>query len=62
MTEEQKARIRLAAMELADALTDVGDRFDVVPMAFDVTTIEDGQSRRYIYAVEVSATHTERIL
>ncbi len=61
MTEEQKDRIRAAARELADALTDAGCRFEVSAQAWGMSTIDGGVSEKYTYEVKVTATSQERI-
>lgn len=62
MTEDQKDRIRAAARELADALTDVGCRFDVSARAWGMATIDGGISDKYVYEINVTATNVERIV
>lgn len=60
MTPEQRKRIRAAARELASAMTEAGDQFEVEVCRSDVTAMIS-ERRQYVYAVTVEATTREVI-
>lgn len=60
MTPEQKERIRNAAKELADALSDARERAEIRTSCFEVTNMDD-EFAKYVYSISVHITKEEVI-
>lgn len=60
MTPEQKARIKAAAGELASAMTEAGDYFDVTVTPINVTQMQS-KSERWAYEIFIKVTTKEVI-